>query len=601
MRSPFVPSWLHPWLLLLWTALGLGLRLINLTGKPLWTDEFSTIVFSLGNSFLTIPLDQVLTTEQLLQPLQPNSSAGIGDVLRHLLTESNHPPLYFMLTHLWLTLFPAPDGWVSVWGVRSLAAFLGALAVPAAFGLGWFAFRSRLVGHLAAVLMAVSPFGVYLSQEARHYTLPLLWIMASLGCLVTAARTIRNREPLPLWIGLLWVVVNTLALATHYLTLLTLLAELMVIMAMGLIQSWQEQGQWHPSAHWWRIVAVVAGTMAGGLVWLPFLHDVPDSQLTAWIQQDVRTGLQWLDPIAQLMAAAISMMYLLPIQAPSQTIVLISAVLLGLLVLWTTPKLYRGLVLQAAYPVSRLALMVLGGFVSSAMFLFFAITYIFERDLTSALRYNFVYFPGAIVLIAASLAGIWAGTKTAAEPNLKWLKPLCAANRRTVILMILLGLVGSLTVVWNWGYQKIHRPDVVAETIRSYSQGDVLITIPHQTHGQTGRLMGIAWALQHSNPNQLAPTLQATLQASPPVVGAATDALTPRFLLARRNYDSGNIVRSLRQALNQLPRPLDLWLINFRSVPEKPVNQFLERRQCQPQTEEFSTDGYQYRLYRCPK
>jgi uncharacterized membrane protein len=598
MRNPFAHFWLHPLLLLLWTALGLGLRLMNLTEKPLWTDEFSTIVFSLGNSFLTVPLDQLLTTDQILQPLRPISSAGITDVLRHLLTESNHPPLYFVLTHLWLKLFAAPNGWVSVWGVRSLSAFLGALTIPAAFGLGWFAFRSRLVGQFAAALMAVSPFGIYLSQEARHYTLPLLWIMASLGCLVAATRTIRHRAPLPLWVGLLWVIVNTLALATHYLTLLTLLAELMVVMVMGLIQSWREQGQWHPSAHWWRIVAVVAGTMAGGLIWLPFLHDVPDSQLTAWIQQDTRTGLQWLDPIAQLLAAGISMLYLLPIQAPNQLVVIVSAVLLGLLVVWTIPKLYRGLMLQDTYPGSRLAIMALGGFVSSAILLFFAITYIFERDLTSALRYNFVYFPGVIVLIAAALAAIWSGSKTATESDPKWLKPFSGGSRRTVVLIILLGLIGSLTVVWNWGYQKVHRPDVVASAIQSQSQGDTLIAIAHQTHGQTGRLMGIAWALQQPDLNPTAPTVNVSTSAT---AMATANSLNPHFLLAHLSYDSGAIVRSLRQAMTQLPRPLDLWLINFRNVPEKPIEMFLERRQCQAQTDQLSTDGYQYRFYRCEK
>ncbi|NJR57778.1 MAG: hypothetical protein HC769_02265 [Cyanobacteria bacterium CRU_2_1] len=114
-------SWLHPLLLSLWTGVGLILRFTYLTDKPLWTDEFSTIVFGLGNSFQTIPLDQNLTLEQLLQPLQPNPQAGIGAVIHHLLTESNHPPLYFVLTHLWLMLFPSPDGWVSVWGYdRSL-------------------------------------------------------------------------------------------------------------------------------------------------------------------------------------------------------------------------------------------------------------------------------------------------------------------------------------------------------------------------------------------------------------------------------------------------------------------------------------------------
>ncbi|NRB07316.1 MAG: hypothetical protein HRU34_08710 [Richelia sp.] len=43
--------------LIIWFVIGLGLRLINLTGKPPWTDEFSTLLFSLGNSFLNVPLN----------------------------------------------------------------------------------------------------------------------------------------------------------------------------------------------------------------------------------------------------------------------------------------------------------------------------------------------------------------------------------------------------------------------------------------------------------------------------------------------------------------------------------------------------------------
>ncbi|MGB7414632.1 MAG: hypothetical protein WA902_10525, partial [Thermosynechococcaceae cyanobacterium] len=63
----------HLFLLLVITALGIGLRLFNLTGKPPWTDEFATLVFGLGPSFKTIPLDQVITSEVLLRPLVPDS------------------------------------------------------------------------------------------------------------------------------------------------------------------------------------------------------------------------------------------------------------------------------------------------------------------------------------------------------------------------------------------------------------------------------------------------------------------------------------------------------------------------------------------------
>src|SRR6476469_527866 len=53
--------WMHPCLLLGWIFLGAALRFTHLASKSLWTDEFSTLVFSLGNSFRTVPLDQVIS------------------------------------------------------------------------------------------------------------------------------------------------------------------------------------------------------------------------------------------------------------------------------------------------------------------------------------------------------------------------------------------------------------------------------------------------------------------------------------------------------------------------------------------------------------
>src|SRR4028119_1517827 len=117
-------------LLLLWTAIAFILRFANLDLKPLWTDEFSTLVFSLGNSFRGVPIDRAIDLSTLLEPLQFRSGAGIADVLNHLLLESNHPPVYFMLAHSWMRLF-APSEDSLVWIGRSLPALLGVISVPA--------------------------------------------------------------------------------------------------------------------------------------------------------------------------------------------------------------------------------------------------------------------------------------------------------------------------------------------------------------------------------------------------------------------------------------------------------------------------------------
>lgn len=582
MKAAARNNWLHVLLLLLWIGIGLGLRFTNLTAKPLWTDEFSTIVFSLGNSFLQVPLDQAISSEILLEPLKPMPSASIEAVVGNLFRESNHPPLYFLLTHFWLKLFPVTEGgFVSAWSVRSLSAMIGVATIPATFVLGWLAFRSRLVAQVAAAFMAVSPFGIYLAQEARHYTLPTLWILISLCCLVIAARRLRDREVLPLNVCMIWIIVNGLGIATHYFFTLTLGAEAIVIATLGLVQSWRERGIWHPSSHWQRIWIVAAGTLATGLIWLPKLQDIQGGDLTRWIYQSDRAGLAWLDPIGQAMAGWITMLYLLPIQAKEQSIVWLSGAALVLLVLWTVPKLYRGLKVQYLDRDSRLGVMTLGMFVAGSIFLFFSITYFFEANLTSAFRYNFVYFPGVIALLGAGIASGWnAATRIAQTGPVHvpsaLLSLLRISNRRTVILIWFLSLVGALTVLLNLGYQKTHRPDLVAAAIRQESQNPVLVAIPYQTHGQTGRLMGIALDLQQT-------------PQSP----------EPLFLLAPATQNSRSVVSTLRRAMNQAPRPFDLWLINFEPVAKPPLEDLLDQQQCSAQTKTWSVDGYRYRMYRC--
>lgn len=584
MKAAARNNWLHIFLLLLWIVIGLSLRLTNLTAKPLWTDEFSTVVFSLGNSFLQVPLDQVISSENLLEPLKPTSSAEAGDVLSNLFRESNHPPLYFLLTHFWLKLFPVEaNGLVSAWSVRSLSALIGTALIPVTFLLGWLSFRSRLVAQMAAALMAVSPFGIYLAQEARHYTLPILWILISLCCLVTAARRLRDRELLPPSVCVIWIIVNGLGIATHYFFTFTLVAEAIVIASLGLVQSWRERGIWHPSSHWRRMWIVAAGTFATNLIWFPKLQDIQGGELTRWIYHADRAGLAWLEPIGQAIAGWVTMLYLLPIQAEDQTIVWLSGITLILLVLWTVPKFYRGLKVQYIDRDSRLGVLALGVFVAGAVGLFFSITYFFEADLTSAFRYNFVYFPGVIVLMGAALASGWdvamriAQTKPVHVPT-ALLALLRISNRKTVILIWLFSLVGAVTVLLNLGYQKTHRPDLVADAIRQGSQNTVLVAIPHQTHGQTGRLMGIALELQQSSPSP-----------------------EPLFLLARTTQNPRSVVSTLRRAMNQVSRPLDLWLINFESVAEQPLEALLEQQQCSSTTKSKAVDGYRYRMYRCTK
>lgn len=547
-------------LLLVWVAIAIGLRLTRLASKPPWTDEFSTLVFSLGNSFLGVPLDQAIALDVLLQPLQPSPANGVTQVVHNLVTESNHPPLYFMLAHWWMQLWsPNSVGLVSVWAARAFPALLGAAAVPAIYQLGWLAFRSRLVSHLSAAMMAVSPYGIFLAQEARHYTLAILWVIASFACLVSAIRHIQNQKRLPNWLVIAWIGANFLGISTHYFFALTLGAEAIVL----LILCWRQIRNASFSAYvWWQIGVVAIGTFMSGLVWLPvFLQNNYGSDLTDWIQSGDRGLIEWLSPIFQAIAAWITMLSLLPVEASELPVVIAAGAVMIVFFLWALPQLTYGFKVQLKQPATRLITLVFAGIIASAIALFFFFTYALGIDLTRGARYNFVYFPAVMVLVGASLAVCWreASGGKRAKINIK--------GKNAVAVIWLMGLLSAITVVCNLGYQKYYRPDLLVEMIQNTSQAPILIATTHKTHVQIGEMMGIGREFK------------------------LTTQTSPQFLLARQ-VTLNAATKTLQQMLKTLPRPLDLWLVNFQA----PV--VVDRCIADPQSLP-PVDGYIYQRYQC--
>lgn len=593
----YMPSILHPLLLFLWIAIGTGLRFACLTSKPPWTDEFATLVFSLGNTYQPVPLNEVISTDALLRPLQPHPAASIADVAAHLLSKDTHPPSYFILAHLWQQLFPSPGEYVSLWVARSLPAIFGVLSIPAIYALAKLAFRSRLVAQLAAAMMAVSPYGIFLAQEARHYTLATLLVIASLCCLVAAARYLWQRKTLPVWLVLLWIVINSLGIAVHYFFSLTLCAEAVALLVWLFgKQGWGDRGTRKqggaeeageaagkhaqtsppprvpesprfPMRNFWRLGIVTIGTLIAGLVWLPsFLDNSYGSNLTSWIQSEERSGWAWLNPVFQALAAWITMLSLLPVEASSLPIVIVSGIVMMLFLIWALPILGWGFKAQWRQPNSGVAISILAGFVGGAIALFFAITYFLGMDLTRGARYNFVYFPAVIVLVGASLAACWKKGNNRHQRR----------GKTAVALIWLMGLLSSITVFSNWGYQKYYRPDLLVPIMQDHSSAPMLIATTHRTHAQTGEMMGIAWELSQKS-----------------------DSETAQFFLAHQQEKGSPIATlTLQQALTQAQRPLALWLVNFNA----PLGlDTLGLDNCVADSQSFPhIDGYDYQLYHCP-
>ncbi len=81
-------------------------------------------------------------------------------------------------------------------------------------------------GIIAALFMALSPFAVYLSQKARHYTLPVLLIILSLFLLIKIQQDILSRQHVRFSVWLLWSTINSLGLYIHYFFSIAFSAEI---------------------------------------------------------------------------------------------------------------------------------------------------------------------------------------------------------------------------------------------------------------------------------------------------------------------------------------------------------------------------------------
>ncbi|MEO0514899.1 MAG: glycosyltransferase family 39 protein [Planctomycetota bacterium] len=216
-RSSPRPGWLW-WAVVGVTLLALGLRLFRLGQGGLWYDELIMARITDG-TWVT------WWTE----------------------TRQGRPPIYPAMGLLWADWFGHSDA-----ALRSLSVVFGVASVPLLFGIGRRLFDWR-VGLVAAVLMAVSPYQVYYSQEYRYYAMFLAFSLAAMVLLLRALgvgdeanagegvgseRLGTQGEPSRRWSWLGYVVLSTLAFYTHGFALFTLASigvAVLVLYSLGVV------------------------------------------------------------------------------------------------------------------------------------------------------------------------------------------------------------------------------------------------------------------------------------------------------------------------------------------------------------------------------
>ena len=126
-----------------------------------------------------------------------------------------HPPGYYLLLKLWRFAFGESEA-----ALRAFSAVCGVLMVWVVWRMGNLVHER--IGMVAAFLVAVSPFAIYYSQEARMYALLALCAATSSWALAEAAA--HEKRTRMLWLGA-YVIATVAGLYTQYAYPFVMLAQ----------------------------------------------------------------------------------------------------------------------------------------------------------------------------------------------------------------------------------------------------------------------------------------------------------------------------------------------------------------------------------------
>lgn len=501
-RSPAditFPPLVHYGLLIGIVLLGVGLRLWQLDSKPLWLDETITAVFALGRDYGDVPTGELLSLDAIAQFFQ-FTPATCGAIAQRLATDSSHPPLYFCLLHRWLgwlnPSFPYPEH--LTWALRSFSALMGTLALLAMYLLNRLAF-SPTTGLLGAALMAVSPFAVYLSQEARHYTLPMLLItLAMMASILVFQDLLKGKARL--WAWLLWVMINSLGLYTHYFFAMAIVAQIIALTGLWL---WHQRVLYPRMGIW--LVGAIALLATSYLPWLPTLLSHANQPETEWLT--LASGWGRLNPLYQLLAGWVTMLMLLPVEGQPSWLAIPLGFLMLSLFAWIVFQAWRGCQNYCSQrtpsPIYRLLLAITG----LILLQFLAIIYGLGKDLSLAPRYNFVYYPGLCALLSLCLLWIPIQRSRFSQTLSHWKRSPDIA-RKTPALILVLGLLGSAFVVNGLGFQKSFNPALLSDPLLPSSpqaSTPTLLLFQFPSPQELAFDLSLAYHLQAQAPDSIPP------------------------------------------------------------------------------------------------
>jgi len=235
-------------ILILILGLAAFLRFYQLDGSSLWHDE--------GNTWALI-------------------QRGFAEIARDAAADI-HPPGYYWILKVWTSLFG-----ISAYAMRSLSAVASLLLVYVVYAIGKSISVQPSGGAthplpyfalLAAWIVALNPFQIFYSQEARMYALLALESAALFWALLTLQRKQRISAQQASghdWFNgpsVAYVLIGVAGLWTHYSFPIVLAATGLAYLIVWVLESWKSQWQWASLLHFVVLNFLI---LLAFLPWLP--------------------------------------------------------------------------------------------------------------------------------------------------------------------------------------------------------------------------------------------------------------------------------------------------------------------------------------------
>ncbi len=371
-------------LIVLLLLLAFALRLYRLGTQSLWYDEGVSVYLA-------------------AQPLPEITAHTARDI---------HPPLYYYLLH----------GAVELWGTTEFAAafhslFWGMLLIALSYRVARYLYNIPIALN-STLLLAISPFNIWYSQEVRMYTLGAFWGLVTLYSLLHLLRGDARRR-------YVWSYICAAALGMYT---LYYFAFLLIFEALVMLAWWLAKQRTLSTAT--RYIAIHLAIVALYAPWLPIAY----RQATTPPVPPWRGFTPLLNVLSQSWSA------LAFGQAVESRVVWGASLLVG--IIYACGLIYTSK--QRDYKEARFVPLVLCGYTFVPLALIYLLSLLIPLFHP---RYLFTYSPPFYILLAAGLAQLYL-----------WIKPRLA---RFVLLFTIGAIIVSVSAysLYNFHFNARYTPD----------------------------------------------------------------------------------------------------------------------------------------------